>query len=206
LKCTSIFGWFRYVLFLVQLTLECAWPSTDILFCHAQAYESLWDDLTKIFLKNSSPDVLGPTITALTHLLSTEALSNANTRKIAELDEALLASLRSAVSERDVETAAFEEEDIDSLTGNCMRIGLLFSWRNLCEAMDETDGGKQMSGWAIMLALAARGSVGYREEGKVRIVARYLIREKFRLTTSHFRSRWSTTLSRLSVDISSTEL
>ena len=33
--------------------------------------------------------------------------------------------------------------------------------------MDEKEGGKQSSGWAIIVALASRGSLGYKEEGKV---------------------------------------
>lgn len=51
-----------------------------------------------------------------------------------------------------------------------MRIGLLFCWRNLCEAMDESEGGTQSTGWQILLALASRGSLGYRDEGQVSLI------------------------------------
>lgn len=132
-----------------------------------QAYEALWDDLTKILLKNSSTEILSPTIAAITYLLSTESLANANSKKVAELDDALFGSLRTAVDGRDVETAGFEEDEVAVLIGICTRIGLISCWRNLTEIMDDTDGGKQTSGWDILLALAARGDLGYREEGKV---------------------------------------
>lgn len=120
-----------------------------------------------MFLKNSEPVVLGPAVTAMNFLMSSEALANTNAKKYAELEDALFTSLRTVVAGRDVETAGFNEDDVATLTSVCMRIGLLYNYRDLGPVMDEDEGGKQSSGWAILLALASRGSLGYKEEGKV---------------------------------------
>lgn len=137
------------------------------IFSLLQAYETLWDDLTKVFLKNSESIVLGPAITAISYLLSSDTLANTNTAKYVELEDALFTSLRTAVDGRDVDSAGLNEDDVAALSSICMRIGLLYNYKDLGAAMDEDEGGKQSSGWAIILALGGRGSLGYKEESKV---------------------------------------
>lgn len=122
----------------------------------------------KALLRNSDPRVLGPAIVAICTLLATEPLANSNKTKIAELDEALISSLRVAAGEGDIEAAAYNDDQIIALVAVCSRISLLVQFHDLGPPLEDDDGGKASSGWTILLALARRGSRGYREEAQVR--------------------------------------
>lgn len=145
-------------------------------FC-IQAYETLWNDVTRLFLKNSDIAILDASIAAFQAMINTEPLANTNVSKIAELDEALFSSLRTLVAGRDVYTAAIAEDEIVDLESCCLRIGLLMNYRDLTDAMDEDEGGKQSSGWIVLLALASRGTLGYKEERKVSLCMFYIVLE-----------------------------
>lgn len=139
-------------------------PSSS--FC-TQAYETLWDDLTKTYLKNADFAVLNAALLTIRHLLETEALANSNATKVGELEDALFGTLRNLIGDRTVATTAFEEDEIPTLEAACKRIGLLLSFRPAVAAMEETEGDTP-TGWSLLLDLANRGNLGYQEEAVVR--------------------------------------
>ncbi|KAI0074611.1 hypothetical protein K474DRAFT_1765478 [Panus rudis PR-1116 ss-1] len=129
------------------------------------AYATLWDDITKQFLTHSSPVVLTNAVSTIRHMLEATSLSNSNSEKIVELEEELSTSLREAISGRDeLELASFTEDEVLALSAICARIAALAGTRNMVSWMEEDEGGKQSSAWDIILALAERGRLGYREE------------------------------------------
>ena len=67
----------------------------------------------------------------------------------------------------DVETAGYSDDEVFALAAACTRISLLLQYHDLGPALEDDDGGKASSGWSILLALAGRGSLGYREETQV---------------------------------------
>lgn len=130
-----------------------------------QAYELLWDDLIKLFLKNSDPSVLAATLKSIVHLNGTEVLANTNSAKMAELEEAIFSAFRTLVIGRNVDTSTFDEDAVIALDAACSRIGMLISYRNISAAIDEESDGA--SAWSILLSVARRGSYGYRPEASV---------------------------------------
>ncbi|TFK75680.1 hypothetical protein BDN72DRAFT_450080 [Pluteus cervinus] len=129
------------------------------------AYASLWDDVIKQFLSHSSITVLTHAMAAMRHFMDATSLSNTNSPKILELEDELSSALRDAVAERDeIEVASFTEDEILSLTALCTRLAVLAGTRDLSAWMEEDEGGKQTSAWDIVIALAERGRLGYKEE------------------------------------------
>lgn len=144
-------------------------PYTSLTPC-AQAYATLWEDITKQFLSHSSPPVLANAVSAIRHMLETTSLSNTNSTKIVELEEELASSLRDAIAERDeLEIASFSEDEVLALTAICTRLAALAGTRDMIGWMEEDEGGKQSSAWDIISALAERGRLGYKEEETVSI-------------------------------------
>ena len=133
-----------------------------------QAYEALWDDLTKQFLTHTSPSILSACVTLFTHLLATPSLSNTNSTKVAALEDALASHLRDAVGGREeLEVASFGEDEVRALGAVLGRMAALGGARDLGEWAEEEEGGMQSAAWDIVLALAERGRLGYREEETV---------------------------------------
>ena len=109
-------------------------------------------------------------MSAIKHLLSATSLANTNNTKVLELEEELAQSLRDAVAGRDeLEIATFSDDEVRILGAVCARIAALMSTRDLTAWMEEDEGGKQSSAWDIIVALAERGKLGYKEEEPVRV-------------------------------------
>ncbi|KAG8859678.1 hypothetical protein FRB96_004252 [Tulasnella sp. 330] len=130
-----------------------------------KAYESLWDDVSKHFLSHSSPIIVRNAAVTISRLLSTAALFQENSVKIVELEEVLSTSLRDVIAGRDDMDAAFlEDDEVQALSGLTLRIETLFRVRDMSAWMEEDEGGKQSSAWAILMSLAARGCRGTKDE------------------------------------------
>ena len=133
-----------------------------------KAYETLWDDVTKQILTQSSPSVLSNALSTALYLLNTTSLANTNATKSLELEEEVSVSLREALSGRDeLEVASFSEDEIRVIEAVISRLAMLFSRRDLSSWMEEDEGGKQSTSWDIINALAERGRLGRKEEDAV---------------------------------------
>ncbi|BGP45801.1 cohesin complex subunit [Rhodotorula kratochvilovae] len=127
------------------------------------AYEALWDDVTKQLLKHTQVDVLDEAARTLVYFLAAKDLSAQNETKIAELEETLVGALRAAAGD-DVEAATFGEDELHALTACVARVQKLAKVRNLSSALEDTDGGKEMSAMDILDGIVNRGRLGYKEE------------------------------------------
>jgi hypothetical protein len=145
--------------------LRCS-ASIEWFKAEIQAYESLWDDITKQFLQHTDETVLTSAIQAINELTLNTALANSNTTKLIELTESLFTSLRDAINGQDVATMSIDEEEIASLEAILFRLTLLGKSRDITEVMEDEEGG-QSSGWEIVCAFAERGELPYRDEAKV---------------------------------------
>lgn len=132
-----------------------------------QAYESLWDDITKQFKKHTERDVLDQAARTLVVLVATNNLSSTNQSKIADLERDLVTALRAAAGE-DVENASFEEDELAALTASVARVEHLFRVKNLNDALEDNDGGTSTSVIDIIDSIVNRGRRGYKEEEPVR--------------------------------------
>lgn len=68
---------------------------------------------------------------------------------------------------KDVETAAFDEDELATIGAWVTRISKLFSIRDISTSLDDTEDGKASSAWEIIDSIAERGRLGYKEEGIV---------------------------------------
>jgi hypothetical protein len=125
--------------------------------------------VTKQLLSHSSLTVLKHSVVTICHFLSATSLTNTNSTKILELEDELSSSLRDAVAGRDeIEVASFTEDEVLALGAICARLATLSGTRDMTSWMEEDEGGKQSNAWDIMMALAERGRLGYREEERVK--------------------------------------
>jgi cohesin complex subunit SA-1/2 len=86
---------------------------------------------------------------------------------MASLEESLASSLREAVAGKDVESSAFEEDELLALESWLARIDKLQKIRDISGSLDDTDEGKQTSAWEIIDSLVERGRLGYKDEASV---------------------------------------
>lgn len=133
----------------------------------SQAYETLWDHITKQFLQHTDVTILTAAIQAINELNMNVSLSTSNTTKLDDLTESLFSSLRDAVDGRDVASMTVDEDEIAKLEAIMLRLSLLGKSRDITEAMEDEEGG-QSSGWEIVCAFAGRGDLPYKDEAKVR--------------------------------------
>jgi cohesin complex subunit SA-1/2 len=143
--------------------------SLTILSPSNQAYEKLWDDVKKQFLKHTDSDVLDQAVRTIAHFLQAADLSTENQTKLPELEDALLAALRQCVNDKDIESATFEEDEIHNLAACIARVDKLSRVKNIT-ALEDTDGGKQTSVWEILDSIVNRGRLGYKEEAEVCLI------------------------------------
>ncbi|GAA6003229.1 hypothetical protein JCM10207_001811 [Rhodosporidiobolus poonsookiae] len=131
------------------------------------AYESLWDDVTKQFLKHTSSAVLDQAALTLVHFLSATNLSATNASKLTELEETLVSALRAAAGagERDIESTNLEDDEILALTACVARVEKLAKVKDLGKSLEETDGGKEVAALELLEGIANRGRLGYSSEG-----------------------------------------
>lgn len=111
--------------------------------------------------------MLDQAVQTITKLNASTTLGNTNTSKMTELEETLSNSLRQAVAGKDVESSAFEEDELLALQFWLARIDKLLKVTNLCTSLDDTDEGKQTSAWEIVDSLVERGRLGYKDEATV---------------------------------------
>lgn len=141
------------------------------------AYETLWDDVSKQFMTQSSPDVIRHTVGTIKHLLGTTSLQNANQKKIADLEEELASALRDKVGgrtrpktggKRALETTILHGDEIAALNVLLYRVESLFNIRNLVSWAEDDDGGKEVRLLDIFTSLMERSKLGNSSEDKVR--------------------------------------
>ncbi|GAA6013136.1 hypothetical protein JCM11491_005192 [Sporobolomyces phaffii] len=138
----------------------------DLYHDHSSAYETLWDDVKKQFLKHTDSDVLDQAVRTISHFLGAADLSAENQTKLPELEDALLAALRQCVDDKDIESATFEEDEIHNLTACIARIDKLSRVKDIA-SLEDNDGGKQTSVWEILDSIVNRGRLGYKEEAEM---------------------------------------
>ena len=74
----------------------------------------------------------------------------------------------------EIEVASFTEDELLALGAICARLAALAGTRDMTSWMEEDEGGKQSHAWDIMMAIAERGRLGYREEEQVNRIRLYL--------------------------------
>ncbi|GAA6000843.1 cohesin subunit IRR1 [Rhodotorula paludigena] len=127
------------------------------------AFEALWDDVTKQFLKHTQANLLDEAARTLVHFLAAQTLSATNTAKLGELEESLVATLRETAGE-DVEGASYGEDELHALTACVARLEKLARVRNISACLEDTDGGKAKTALDILEEIVNRGRLGYKEE------------------------------------------
>ncbi|ETS59677.1 hypothetical protein PaG_06609 [Moesziomyces aphidis] len=128
------------------------------------AFEALWDDVSSQVQRHVEPLVLKHGVQTLQKLMATTSQSNVNSTQLSALEEALVSSLRETVSDRDVETAGFSEDEVHLLAANMLRLHLVSQVANTSDALEDDEGGQATSGWEIVLGIASRGRLAYKEE------------------------------------------
>lgn len=156
-----------------------------------QAYESLWDVITKQFLEHTDLAVLTSAIQAINQLALNSSLSTSNTTKLVELSESIFSSLRDAVDGRDVAAMTIDDHEVAKFEAILLRLSLLAKSRDITVEMEDEEGG-QSQGWEIVCAAASRGDLPYKEEAKVSPLS------PLRSRLSAYLDRWSNTLCRSS--------
>ncbi|KAJ1023453.1 hypothetical protein NDA16_003070 [Ustilago loliicola] len=127
-------------------------------------FEALWDDVSNQIQRHVEPLVLKHGVETLRKLVATTSQSNINSTKMSALEEGLVSSLRETVSDRDVETAGFSEDEVHLLAANMLRLHLVSQVCNTSDALEDDEGGQATSGWEIVLGIAGRGRLAYQEE------------------------------------------
>ncbi|GMK54854.1 hypothetical protein CspeluHIS016_0114400 [Cutaneotrichosporon spelunceum] len=130
------------------------------------AYEALWTDVTNQFLKHTDGNVLQAAIRTINKLVENSTMESTNTPKLAELEEAVFASLRDAVNGQDVFSMQLDDDAAILVEAILLRVSLLGRSRDMTSAMMDEDGG-QSSGWAIVTEFANRGGLGFKQETKL---------------------------------------
>ncbi|KAK4048718.1 cohesin complex subunit [Microbotryomycetes sp. JL221] len=131
---------------------------------HQAAYATLWDEVIKQFTSHKGSDVLEQAVRTISTLQDTSALTETNSTKTSELEMSLADALREIVADKDVEAAAFDEDELNALASTLSRIDKLLKAHNLTHTLDDTDNGRHTSAWDIIDSLADRGLLGYRDE------------------------------------------
>ncbi|SPO27175.1 related to Nuclear cohesin complex subunit [Ustilago trichophora] len=128
------------------------------------AFEALWDDVSTQIQRHVEPLVLQHGVRTLQKMVATTSQSTINNTKLSALEESLVSSLRETVSDRDVETAGFSEDEVHLLAANMLRLHLVSQVCNTSDALEDDEGGQATSGWEIVLGIAGRGRLAYSEE------------------------------------------
>ncbi|EPQ32336.1 uncharacterized protein PFL1_00532 [Pseudozyma flocculosa PF-1] len=150
------------------------------------AYEALWDDVSAQLQRHVEPLLLKHAVQAIRKLMACTSLSNVNAAKLTALQESLLSALQETAQNRDVETAVFGEDDVHLLGASILRMNVLSQVCDMTEVLEDDERGQSTSGWEIILGLAGRGRLGYREEEK-------MVQDAIQVLTLHI--MWKTRLS-----------
>lgn len=125
----------------------------------------------KQFQNHSALSILDECIQTFRYFLTVPALSPTNTAKLETLQHALIESLHTAVDGKDVESSAFEEDEVLVIAGLGRRIERLYRVCDMGLALGDTENGEARSAWSVIDSLADRGRLGYKDEEAVSGVA-----------------------------------
>ncbi|KAG8818564.1 hypothetical protein FRC17_010784 [Serendipita sp. 399] len=133
------------------------------------AYEALWDDVSKQFLTHSSPEVIRRAVSSMRQMLSTSSLRNINKKKLAELEEELAGSLRRLVGTgratlKSLETAGLNSDRIHMLSTTIYRVAAILSVKDMSGWLEDDDGGKALRILDITTSLVERAKLGHQNE------------------------------------------
>ncbi|GAC93151.1 potential nuclear cohesin complex subunit fragment [Pseudozyma hubeiensis SY62] len=128
------------------------------------AFEALWDDVSTQIQRHVEPLVLKHGVQTLQKMVATTSQSAINNTKLSALEDGLVSSLRETVSDRDVESAGFSEDEVHQLAANMLRLHLVSQVANTSDALEDDENGQATSGWEIVLGIAGRGRLAYNEE------------------------------------------
>ncbi|KAL8292902.1 hypothetical protein RQP46_000596 [Phenoliferia psychrophenolica] len=127
------------------------------------AHEGLWDDVTKQFNKHADVRVIDQAVQTISTMNAAKTLGQTNTAKMGELEDTLVSALRECVSGKDVESAAFEEDELLVLTSAVLRISRLYASYDLSKSINDAEDGKSRA-WDVIDSLVERGRLGYKDE------------------------------------------
>ena len=125
--------------------------------------------MTKQFTKHSDVRVIDQAVQTIATLTAAKTLGQTNTTKLVELEDTLVSALRECVEGKDVESAAFDEDELLALTSAVLRIGRLYAAHDLSKAVHDAEDGKTRA-WDIVDSLVERGRLGYKDEIAVRLL------------------------------------
>ncbi|KAG8849420.1 hypothetical protein FRC20_002314 [Serendipita sp. 405] len=136
------------------------------------AYEALWDDVSKQFLTHSSPNVIRRAVSSIRHMLLTASLRNINKKKFAELEEELASSLRRLVgtgraSLKSLETANLNNDRLHTLSTTIYRSAAILSVKDMSAWLEDDDGGKALRILDITTSVIERAKLGHKNEDHV---------------------------------------
>ncbi|KAG8773087.1 hypothetical protein FRC15_002275 [Serendipita sp. 397] len=136
------------------------------------AYEALWDDVSKQFLTHSSPNVIRRAVSSIRHMLFTASLRNINKKKFAELEEELASSLRRLVgtgraSLKSLETANLNNDRLHTLSTTIYRSAAILSVKDMSAWLEDDDGGKALRILDITTSVIERAKLGHKNEDHV---------------------------------------
>jgi len=140
-----------------------------------QAYEAMWNDVTRQFLRHTDRVVLREVVALVRRMNSTTALDATNQTKFEELKESLSVTLQEALSDKDLAMDSLEDEELQNIESGLLRVQTLMTQYNVDSLFAVTgDAGQEddkIDLFDVLLALASRGKLGYRTEVKVSVIA-----------------------------------
>lgn len=123
--------------------------------------------MIKQFTKHSNAEVMDQAVQTIQFFLSFPTLGNTNNAKLAELQDQLIDSLREILADKDIESVAFEEDEILALECGVARLHKLMIGVDMTDEVEESDDGKITTPRELLSALAERGMLGYKDEALV---------------------------------------
>jgi cohesin complex subunit SA-1/2 len=137
-----------------------------------QAYEAMWDDVTRQFLRHTDDLVLREVVGLIRRMNSTTALDATNQTKFENLKESLSVTLQEALFGKDLAMDSLEDEELQNIESGLLRVRTLMAQYNVDSLFSpgesEQDDDK-IDLFDVLLALASRGKLGYRSEVKVSV-------------------------------------
>ncbi|KAK0539390.1 cohesin complex subunit [Tilletia horrida] len=124
------------------------------------AFAALWDDIIDQFVRHVEPALLDNAMNSMRALNAAKGFGETNASKLSGLQEQLLASLRSAAQDLDVEQDNLTERKVHAFSVCMLRLRVLATAFDNVQVMEADDAGKLSTGWELSLALASRGRVG----------------------------------------------
>jgi len=134
----------------------------------------MWNDVTRQFLRHTDRVVLREVVALVRRMNSTTALDATNQTKFEELKESLSVALQEALSDKDLAMDSLEDEELQNIESGLLRVQTLMTQYNVDSLFASTGDADQEDDkidlFDVLLALAARGKLGYRTEVKVGVI------------------------------------